>query len=66
MSLTTRDDDTRSQCTGCEGWRFTTTLEDEMCQACHREMNKLNLYQVEEDEMIPISIKMYYDHFKWH
>ena len=37
-----------------------------MCQACHREMNKLNLYQVEEDEMIPISIKMYYDHFKWH
>ena len=37
-----------------------------ICQACHREMNKLNLYEVEEDEMIPISIKMYYDHFKWH
>ena len=58
--------ETYTRCSRCEGWRFTTSLEDEMCQACHREMTKLNLYQVEEDGMIPISIKMYYDHFRWH
>ena len=66
MSLTTYDGDEFSQCTRCEGWRYTTSLEDEICQACHREMNQLNMYQLDAEEMIPISIKMYFDHFKWH
>jgi hypothetical protein len=66
MALTTTDDDTYAQCTRCEGWRYEASLEDEMCQACHREMNKLNVYQLDVEEMIPISVKMYYDHFKWH
>ena len=66
MSLTTTDDDTCSQCARCEGWRFTTSLEDDICRACHREMDKLNLMVDTAEEMIPISVKMYYDHFKWH
>ena len=66
MSLTTTDDDTCSQCARCEGWRFATSLEDDICRACHREMDKLNLMVDTAEEMIPISVKMYYDHFKWH
>lgn len=66
MSLTTTDSDTLEQCSRCEGWRFATVLDDGICQACYREMDKLNLWQAEEDGMIPISVKMYYDHFRWH
>ena len=66
MSLLTLGDDTFDQCGRCEGWCYTTVLEDGICQACYREMNTLNMYQVDTDGMMPISVKMYYDHFKWH
>ena len=66
MALTTTTDDTTEQCGRCEGWRFKTSLDDGICCACYREAHRLSCYQVSEDGMMNISVKMYYDHFKWH
>jgi hypothetical protein len=66
MALTTTTDDTTEQCGRCEGWRFKTYLDDGICTACYREAHRLSCYQVSEDGMMNISVKMYYDHFKWH
>ena len=66
MALTIPTDDTFDQCGRCEGWRYKTSLEDGICCACHREVYRLMYYSLEEDGVMSISVKMYYDHFKWH
>ena len=66
MSLSTDPEDPIEQCGRCEGHRFTRLMEDGVCSACIREISTISLYQVEEDGIIPISVKMYYDYMKWH
>ena len=66
MALTIPTEDTFDQCGRCEGWRYKTSLEDGICCACHREVYRLMEYDVEEDGVMSISVKMYYDHFMWH
>jgi hypothetical protein len=66
MALTTTTDDTYDQCGRCEGWRYRDSLEDGICCACPREALRLTCYSVEEDGMMHISVKMFYDQFEWH
>ena len=65
MLLPTETTDILDQCGRCEGWRYKTSLEDGICCACIREAHRLMLYQVEEDGMMNISVKIYHDQFKW-
>ena len=66
MALAIPAEDICDQCGRCEGWRYKTSLEDGICCACHREVYRLMEYDVMEDGAMSISVKMYYDHFRWH